>query len=479
MTEIAAVDDPEAALELPALEKRKRPRWSDLFSFNRKTFRHGIHPPESKDDTSGLAIHRFPFAPVLVVPLSQHAGKPAVPVVREEQEVTRGQCIAEPDGFFSVAMHAPATGVVRSIGLAPSISGRMSPAIFIEPFAASTQEEAAGTPCDPETATPDEIIEAIQRAGVVGLGGAAFPTHAKLKIPEGKFVDTLLINGAECEPYLTTDHRVMLEHAKDVLAGIRYLMRATGAKRAIIAVEANKPDAADILRKAIPAGTPVTVEVLRVKYPQGAEKMLIKALLNREVPSGGFPLAVNVLCTNAATTAEIGQHLPKGIGLQERVITIGGPGIKKKGNYRIPIGTPLRFVLETVGVEDDLARLFLGGPMMGQAVSSLDIPITKGTTGVIGFTEKECGNVSRQQRQPCIRCGYCLEACPMFLNPSQLGLLADHDEYGRMAEEFHLMDCFECGCCTFVCPSHIPLVQQFRIAKASVRKARAKEQEAK
>lgn len=438
-----------------------------------KTFAHGIHPPELKDDTSGLAVRQFPFAPVLVVPLSQHIGKPAVPVVREGEEVARGQCIARPDGFLSVAMHAPASGTVRRIGLTPTISGRMIPGIFIEPFPASTQEVLGGRPCEAGTATPEEIISAIQNAGVVGLGGAGFPTHAKLKIPEGKHVDTLVINGAECEPYLTTDHRVMLEQTGDVLAGIPYLLRATGAQRAIIAVEANKPDAAEALRAAIPGDAPITLETLPVKYPQGAEKMLIAALLGREIPSGGFPADVHAMCVNVGTTAEIGRLLPLGAGIQERIITIGGPAIQKKGNYRIQIGTPLRFVLESVGVDDDITRVFLGGPMMGQAVSSLDIPVTKGTTGVIGFTSRESGRLGARKQYPCIRCGYCVDACPIFLNPSQLGLLAAGGQYQRMAGEFHLMDCFECGCCTYVCPSHIPLVQQFRVAKAAVRKAKA------
>lgn len=434
-----------------------------------RTFRHGVHPPESKDDTRGSPIRQFPFAPVLVVPLSQHVGKPAVPVVREGQEVHRGQCLAEPDGFLSVAMHAPASGVVRRIGLAPSISGRMTPALFIEPFPASTQEVRDGRPCD-EGASPGEIIDAIQRAGVVGLGGAGFPTHAKLAVPDGCPVDTVLVNGAECEPYLTADHRVMLEHPGDVARGIRYLARACGAAHAIVAVEANKPDAAAALRAAIPADAPVEIEVLRAKYPQGAEKMLVTALLGREVPSGGHPHDVGVLCFNVATSAEIGQLLPHGAGIQERIVTIGGPGIIRKGNYRIPVGTPLRFLLETVGTSDDLTRVFLGGPMMGQAVSSLDIPVTKETTGVIGFTARETGNLHERSRLPCIRCGHCLDACPIFLNPAQLGLLAENRQYRRMADEFHLADCFECGSCTFVCPSHIPLVHEFRIAKAVLRR---------
>jgi electron transport complex protein RnfC len=437
-----------------------------------KTFRHGVHPPETKDETSGLAIRQFPFAPLLVVPLVQHLGKPSVPSVREGEKVVRGQRIARADGFMSVSMHAPASGTVRRIALTPAISGRMVPAVYLEPQRGSTQEVMEGVPCPLETSTREEIVAAIQEAGVVGLGGAAFPTHVKLAIPEGKSVDTVIINGAECEPYLTTDHRVMLEQRDDVFAGIGYLLKVSGASRAVIAVEANKPDAASHLLEGMPAELPATVEVLRVKYPQGAEKMLIHALLGRDVPPGGLPLDVHALCVNVATTAEIGRLLPHGRGIQERVVTVTGPAVKHKGNYRIPIGTPLRFLLEQVGVEDDVDRVFLGGPMMGAAAPSLDIAITKGTSGVVAFTETEAERTHRRV-QPCIRCGYCIDACPMFLDPSRLGALARNEEYERMAQEFHLRDCFECGCCAFVCPSHIPLVQQFRLAKAAVRKAGA------
>jgi len=437
-----------------------------------KTFRHGVHPPQSKDETSGLATRQFPFAPLLTIPLAQHLGKPSVAVVREGQEVVRGQKIARADGFVSVSMHAPASGVVRRIALLPGITGRMVPGVFLEPYPGSTQEVMDGTPCPPDTATPDEIVAAVQDAGLVGLGGAAFPTHVKLKIPEDKSVDTLIVNGAECEPYLTTDHRVMLEQGDDIFTGIRYLLKVTGAERVIIGVEANKPDVVDQLRASLPGDLPVVVEALTTKYPQGAEKMMITALLGREVPSGGLPLDARALCVNVATTAEIGRLLPHGRGVQERVITITGPAVKHKGNYRIPIGTPLRFLLESVGVEDDVSRVFLGGPMMGQAASSLDIPITKGTSGVVAFGADESER-THQKVYPCIRCAYCVDACPIFLNPSDLGLLAQSEQYARMAEEFNLMDCFECGCCSFVCPSHIPLVQQFRFAKAMVRKAGA------
>lgn len=438
-----------------------------------KTFRHGVHPPEAKEATKDLPIRQFPFAPLLVVPLSQHAGKPAVPVVREGQEVARGQTIARPDGFMSVAMHAPASGVVRRIALAPSITGRMVPAVYLEPYPGSTQEVSDGKPCPVDEATPDEIVAAIQEAGVVGLGGAAFPTHVKLKIPEGKSVDTIILNGAECEPFLTTDHRVMLEQRDDIFMGLRYLLKVTGAGRAIVGVEENKRDAAEHLRAGLPDDLPATVETLRVKYPQGAEKMLISALLGREVPSGGLPLEVHALVINVATAAEIGRLLPRGRGIQERVVTITGPAVAKKGNYRVPIGTPLRFLLESVGVvEEEISRVFLGGPMMGAAASSLDISLTKGTSGVVAFGRHEA-EWTRRTVHPCIRCGYCVDACPMFLNPSDLGLLAKAGEFERMASEHHLFDCFECGSCSFVCPSHIPLVQEFRLAKTAVRKARS------
>ncbi|HED09097.1 MAG TPA: electron transport complex subunit RsxC [Caldithrix abyssi] len=446
-----------------------------LFDLLKKnpTFRHGIHPPQFKEDTRDKPIRHFPFAPVMIIPLAQHIGKPSVPVVSEGQEVTRGQLLARADGFVSVPMHAPASGVIKKIGRVPSISGKMVPGIFLEPFPGSSQEVLEGKPVKVETSTPEEIINAIQNAGIVGLGGAAFPTHVKLKIPEGKHADTLIINGAECEPYLTTDHRVMLEQAPDIIQGVRYLLKATGAARAIIGIESNKPDAAENLRNHLPPDLPLSVQVVEVKYPQGAEKMLITAILGREVPSGGLPIDVHTVVVNVATTAEIGRLLPHGRGIQERVITITGPGIKKKGNYWIPIGTPLRYILEQAGAEEDIDRVFMGGPMMGTAVSSLDIPITKGTSGIVAFREEEARKKD-VKIYPCIHCGACVDACPLFLNPSKLGILAKFKDYHTMASDYNLMDCFECGSCTYVCPSHIPLVQYFRISKLVLRNEKAK-----
>ncbi|MCG6968900.1 MAG: electron transport complex subunit RsxC [Gammaproteobacteria bacterium] len=435
-----------------------------------QSFRHGIHPPEHKEDTAHLAIKQFPFAPLLIIPFSQHIGREAVPVVKAHDEVIRGQLLAKADGFMSVPIHAPASGVIKNIGLVPSIQGTMVNGLYLESYPASTQEILEGNPC-PLDAGKEEIIAAIQNAGIAGLGGAAFPTHVKLKIPEGTHVDTVLINGIECEPYLTTDHRVMLEQTGDIFTGIRYLLKATGAERAVIGVEANKPDAALMLKDNAPNDLAVSVEVLNIKYPQGAEKMLIKTLLNREVPTGAHSVEIGVIGINVATAAEIGRLLPHGRGIQERVITVGGNAVNHKGNYRVPIGTPLRFILDTVGVQGTLSEVFLGGPMMGQAAPGLDIPVTKGTSGVIAYSRDK--NAPPQKIYPCIHCGRCVQACPMLLNPSQLGLLAKKNQYEKMADEFNLKDCFECGACSFVCPSHIPLVQYFRIAKSQLKKAQA------
>ncbi|MCB0547944.1 MAG: electron transport complex subunit RsxC [Phaeodactylibacter sp.] len=439
-----------------------------LLNFRKSTFKHGVHPPEHKEETNGLPIRQFPFAPLIILPMAQHIGAPSQIVVREGQEVVRGQLLAKAGGYVSVPLHAPISGTVRKIANVPTISGKMSLGIFLEAFPASSQEVMDGTPIDLETATAEEILKGIQDAGIVGLGGAAFPTHVKLKVPEGKKCDVLMINGIECEPYLTTDHRVMLEQAEDIFVGIRYLLKATGAERAIIGIEANKQDAAGLLESKIPEGDPVTVKVVPVKYPQGSEKMLITSVLGREVPSGGLPIDVNVVVVNVATTAEIGRLLPHGRGIQERVVTITGPGVKKKGNYLIPIGTPLRYVLDQVGVDEQVSEVYMGGPMMGVAVSNLDISIVKGTSGIVVFTDKDVKKTEKVY--PCIKCGACVDACPISLNPSKLGILAKFEAYERMAEEFNLMDCFECGSCSYVCPSHIPLVQYFRLSKSIVRK---------
>ena len=438
------------------------------------TFPRGIHPRENKEATEHKATRRMPFPDEMIIPLSQHTGAPARPIVHEGQEVVRGEPIAEASAFISVPMHAPATGVIREIGLARDARGGMSRAIFLKPYPGASQEVLYGGEADIDRIPPEEIAKAVQDTGVVGLGGAAFPTHVKFAVPQGKSIDTVLVNGCECEPYLTTDHRVMLEQPEYIMAGARIARRALRAEQVIIGVESNKMDAVEVLRKHLPKGEPFSVAVCETKYPQGAEKMLIKSTLHREVPSGGLPSDCGVAVFNVATLAQIGDLLPKCQGLIERVVTITGNGVTKPGNYLIPLGTPLRYALDYCGYKgDEVTQVILGGPMMGVTVGSVDIPFTKGITGVLALTREGLPSVDGKQVYPCIKCGTCVDSCPMHLNPSQLGLLARKREYARMADQFHLMDCFECGSCAYVCPSSIPLVQYFRIAKAINRERKA------
>ena len=436
-----------------------------------KHFWRGIHVPEHKE-TGTLPIRRLPFAPRLVVHLSQHAGAPAVAIVREGQEVVRGEPIATAGGFVSVPMHSPVTGVVERITLAPNARGELAPAIFIRSYMSASQEVLYGAPQDIERMAPEEIVKAVQATGVVGLGGAAFPTHVKMKVPDGKKIDTVVVNGCECEPYLTTDHRIMLEQAAQVLHGARVAMRAVGASRTVVGVEDNKMDAVEALRAANGSATDISIEAVPAKYPEGAEKILVKVLLDREIPSGGLPADVGLAVFNVATLAQIGDLLPRSQGLIERVITIAGSAVTKPGNYLTPIGTPIRFALEQAGLVDETAAVILGGPMMGAAIASLDVPVTKGVSGILVMKQSDVNG--RGKVYPCIHCAACVNVCPMQLNPSRLGMLARKERYEEMETYLHLMDCFECGCCSYVCPSHIPLVQYFRMSKQINRERKAR-----
>ena len=433
-----------------------------------RTFPRGIHPPDHKALTRDKAIRRLPFAPELLIPLSQHIGTPSVPVVHKGQEVVRGEPIARAQGFLSVPLHAPATGVVAGIERIPGTRGE---AIRLRVYPGDDQQVRYGAPRDPQGLDRPALIRAIQDTGMVGLGGAAFPTHAKLSVPEEHPVDTLLVNGCECEPYLTTDHRVMLEDPEDLMAGIGLALRACGAREALIGIEDDKPEAAEQLRAHLPAHGRIRVQTVAAKYPQGSEKLLIKVLLGREVPSGGLPCHVGVVVQNIATLAQLGRLLPRRQGLIERVMTLSGPGIARPGNYLVPLGTPLRYLLDYVGFTGEAQEILFGGPMMGTAVASLDVPVTKAVSGVLAI--REPGPATPREIQPCIHCGRCVAACPMNLNPERLGLLAAKREYALMAEKYHLNDCFECGCCAYVCPAHIPLVQYFRAAKAMNRRMAA------
>lgn len=448
-------------------------RLSRLPKLGRKTFAHGVHP-EGNKSTAGTPIRRLPFAPRMTLPISQHIGKPAVPIVRVGQEVVRGQLIARADGFMSVPLHAPVDGVVEAIEPRPTAQGNWVNSIVIRVYEGSVQELCWGSPRDMDAQTPEEIVQAVWDAGLVGLGGAAFPSHVKLSPPKDQPIHTLMVNGCECEPYLTCDHRMMLELTDDLLSGIGYAMRAVGATRAVIGVEDNKLDAVAAIRRKLPADGSISVVVLPTKYPQGAEKMLIHSVLGLDVPPGRRASEFGVVVHNVGTLAMMGRLLPQGHGLTERVVTVTGPGIARPGDYWVPIGTPMRHVLAWAGAPDVTEReIILGGPMMGQAVASLDVPVTKGVSGILVFDERHIETEENRKPRPCIKCGECVKACPMGLNPSMLGLLAGKAEYQVMGADYHLGDCFECGCCTFVCPSNIPLVQQFRVAKGILREKAA------
>lgn len=430
-------------------------------------FRHGVHPPEQKHLTAGICVRRMPFPDEVVLPLKQHAGRPARLLVRVGDRVQRGDLIAEPDGWISSPVHASASGTVHARGLYPHPDGSMADAVVIRVQRYSPQLPRPRHLPDWRAVTRDELVGTVRAAGVVGLGGAAFPTHAKLVPPAGAIVHTLLVNGAECEPYLTSDHRLMVEHPERVLLGARILLSALEIPRAIIGVERNKPDAIAALRAAVPAGLDVTVLPLGVKYPQGAEKMLIRAVTGLEVPPGKLPVHLGVLVQNVGSVACIGDLFETGLPLIERVVTVSGRGVRRPANLVVPVGTRIRDVLEFCGgLTPDAVQVVAGGPMMGVVQPRLDAPVVKGTTGILALTTDE---IMDKPAQPCIHCGRCLESCPVFLNPERLVALA---QVGRLEEmeRDHLRDCMLCGSCAYACPSGIPLSQIFAASKASLRR---------
>ena len=434
------------------------------------SFRHGVHPPDSKSLTEAVSVRRMPFPEEIVLPLRQHAGKPARLIVKKGDHVERGDKVGEADGFISVPIHASAAGTVTAVDWWPHPDGSMEQSVRIKVDPFSPQIPRPRIVPEWEGLEPKQVVDAVQQAGVVGLGGAAFPTHVKLLPPEGVDVEMLLVNGAECEPYLTTDHRIMVEYPERVHFGIRVMMRTLGVRRVVIGVEKNKPDAIERLQGTKPADLDVEVIGLTVKYPQGAEKMLIKTVTGREVPTGKLPAHVGTVVQNVGSIAAIAEIFETGVPLIERVVTVTGPAVARPSNLIVPVGTKLRDVLEFCGgLTDDVAEVLFGGPMMGAAQPDLDVPILKGTTGIVALTHRE---TKPKTSYPCIKCGHCLDACPVFLNPQLLGSLAQAGRYEEM-EEASLMDCMLCGSCSYVCPSNLPLSQMFALGKSSLRRQKA------
>ena len=433
-------------------------------------FRHGVHPPEEKELTSHLSIRRMPYPDELVLPLRQHAGKPAKLCVKPGDRVERGDKLGEADGFMSVPIHASAAGTVVDIDWWPHPDGSMAEAVRIKVDRYAPQLPRPRMVPRWEGLTTDQVVKAVQEAGVVGLGGAAFPTHVKLAPPKDYAVHTLIINGAECEPYLTSDHRTMAEYPERVHFGIRVMMHTLGVTKCVIGVEKNKPDAIAALQRTLPDDLDVTVLPLTVKYPQGAEKMLIHAVTGVEVPSGKLPVTVGVVVQNVGSVSAIAEVFETGLPLIERIVTVSGHGLLRPANLIVPVGTKLRDLLaQCDGVSPDAAEVIIGGPMMGQAQPNLDAPVIKGTTGVVVLERAE---TRQAESYPCIHCGRCLDACPVFLNPSLLGDYARVQRYEDMAE-LHLADCMLCGSCAYVCPSNIPLSQLFQASKLALRRAKA------
>lgn len=432
------------------------------------TFRiGGIHPAEEKL-TAAMPITALPESDTLVLSLTESIGKPSRPIVKPGQKVRRYEKIAEADGFVSAPLHSPVCGTVQKIERVRTPQGYWTDAIIIQRDPEAVVEEPVERTAEEiEALTPKEIIDIIGEAGVVGLGGATFPTKVKLLPPEGSKPDVVLINGAECEPYLTCDDRLMQEQSLPIALGAQLLMKAAGVDRCIIGIEDNKPEAIEAMRKAVKDIPGMSVEVLKKKYPQGGEKQLIAALLKRQVPDGALPVSVGAIVDNVATAYAVYDAVWRRHPLVERVVTVTGSSLREGGNFLVPLGTPLPALLEAAGgMPEDTGKLVAGGPMMGRAVSDVNTNTTKGFSGLLVLPEKMS---HRKPEQPCIRCGRCVHACPMGLEPYLMVQLARHGRWEDVGKE-HVMSCIECGSCSYVCPSSKPLLDFIRYGKQEVRK---------
>lgn len=446
---------------------KKRP--SSAFSGS-GTFSHGVHPPQRKTLVSDVPIEVVPAPEKVILPLLQHVGGPCTPLVKPKQKVAFGELIGRGEGFISAALHAPVSGVVQKMAVTTLPNGRHLQAIVIrtegeQPDAQELWDQMFGGEWPVKTfqgLTPEQINAAILSAGIVGLGGAAFPTHVKIAPVGEKPIHTLVVNGCECEPYLSTDYRVMVEAAEVVVAGAMLAARAVGAKQTIIGIEDNKREAIDALRR-LAGGAGLKVAVLKTKYPQGSEKHLIKAVLNREVPLGGLPADIGVAISNVATMTAVARAVMRDIPLTHRVISVTGGGIMEPKNLLVPMGMPIGGIIDICGgLKKNAARMIAGGPMMGFAFTDLATPVTKGTSGITVLTHEE---VRRVDQSVCVRCGRCVDVCPMKLVPTKLAMASRYKDLD-LIRRYSIMACFECGSCAYVCPAGLLLVQHIRTGKA-------------
>ncbi len=426
----------------------------------------GVHPEENKL-SSNVPIEALPVPEQAIVPLGQNLGAPSKPVVSKGDKVKTGQLIAEAGGFISANIHSPVSGTVLKIDNVVDMTGFRRPGIVIK-TEGDEWDESIDRSDDLITEvdySAEEIIEKIKQAGIVGMGGATFPTYVKLMPPPGKKADHVIINGVECEPYLTSDHRLMLEKGQEIIIGTKILMKALKVAQAIIGIESNKPDAINHLTELTKNEENIKVVPLKVKYPQGGEKQLIKAVLNREVPSGKLPIEVGCVVQNVGTTFAVYEAVQKNKPLFERVVTVTGKSVKKPSNFLARIGTPISKLVDAAeGLPDDTGKIIGGGPMMGKALPSLDVPVVKGASGILLMREQES---HRKPESPCIRCSKCTNVCPMGLEPF---LLAKASKIGKydIAENEKVMDCIECGSCQYICPASIPLLDYLRLGKNKV-----------
>lgn len=411
---------------------------------------------------------------LLRVSMSQHLGAPAVPVVKKGDSVLRGQLIGEPAGFISASVHAPTSGTVKNIALSPTLTGAMAQCLEIEPDGNDQWVDGLVECGDWKGLDSAAIASKVADGGISGMGGAGFPTHVKLSPPPEKTIDTLILNGAECEPYLTADHRIMLEDADSIIRGAMIIQHVLGAKNTHVAIEENKPDAIRAMQEAVDkANATIAVSVLKCLYPQGAEKQQIYSITGREVPAGGLPMDVGCLVENVATCSAIYESVVNGKPLTERVLTLTGAPVNKPGNIRVRLGTTFADIIEfRGGLRADACKVIAGGPMMGPAQHSLDIGVTKTTSGILCLPPSSTDYFSSM---PCISCGRCVTACPMRLMPNELSRAIEAEDYEE-GEALHVMDCIECGCCAYVCPAHRPMVQHMKQGKARVVRKRKKKQ---
>ena len=427
------------------------------------TFRGGVHPREDKEATEHKPVEVLPLPARVYIPLSQHTGAPSKAVVQKGSLVKTGTLIGEPAGRISAATHASISGTVADVADMPHpLTGRRGPTVVIDSDGADALDEAIKER-DYSGFTVEQIVETLRLSGVVGMGGAAFPTYFKLTPPKEKPIDTLLINGCECEPFLTADHRLMLEQPAEIVEGIAIMSKVLGVKNVIIAIEDNKPDAVKTMSQAA-SQSQFRVRNLKTKYPQGAEKQLIKATARREVPSGGLPMDVGCVVQNVGTAIAVREALRLNRPLYERVTTVTGPGIREPKNLRVRIGTPVKSLIEFCGgYAGEVGKLIMGGPMMGIAVSSDEVPVLKGTSGVLVLDPA----ATVFPEHDCIRCGRCVQVCPMGLAPLRLNNLIRRGQFDAAKAE-HVKDCIECGCCAYACPAKIRLVHQFKYAKSEI-----------